>query len=373
MCTSFFSIIVPCYNQAHFLGDCISSIQSQSFTDWEVIIINDGSTDNTVEIAGQFASIDARIKLVNKPNGGLSSARNAGMAVAQGKVLQFLDADDLLLRNCLKSVSDYFAAEPQTSILRVGYQYIDEKHTHIIHQVRPSNKVFIISDVFTNNLGPCHSIFIKHDLAREIGDFDETLKSAEDWDFWIRAAKAGAIIKSISYILVAYRYVSNSMSRDGIRMYGAQKEVIMRGPKQDGRIKIHSNHNIESYEDVSVGIKRQMLMCLGVIVMQGKINEAVKLYKAEHDQFRWSVSPAEFTHMYSYLSFRYWNKNDEPDKIFNEFYPRFDMFFEVLGLSKKEHQAAMKAIFINPIRIRNRNLYGKIIGKLVNYLADKLN
>lgn len=89
------SVIVPVYNVASYLGECIDSILSQTFTDWELILVDDGSTDNSADIAKGWSDKDARIKFYSKPNGGVSSARNFGLDHAIGKYIMFLDSDDI--------------------------------------------------------------------------------------------------------------------------------------------------------------------------------------------------------------------------------------------------------------------------------------
>ena len=88
------SIIVPCYNQAHFLNEVLQSVLDQSYSNWECIIVNDGSPDNTEEIALVWCTKDKRFRYVKKENGGLSSARNAGITISQGEYILPLDADD---------------------------------------------------------------------------------------------------------------------------------------------------------------------------------------------------------------------------------------------------------------------------------------
>jgi len=90
------SVIVPCYNQGYFLGETVRSILSQSYTNWECIIVDDGSTDDTKKIANDFVRRDKRFTYLYKTNGGLSSARNAGIERVSGNWVQFLDADDVL-------------------------------------------------------------------------------------------------------------------------------------------------------------------------------------------------------------------------------------------------------------------------------------
>ena len=98
--TPLISVIVPCYNQAQYLDECLQSVLDQTYQNWECIIVNDGSPDNTEEIALQWTAKDPRFTYLKKENGGLSSARNAGIEVAQGEWIQFLDCDDKIDKEC---------------------------------------------------------------------------------------------------------------------------------------------------------------------------------------------------------------------------------------------------------------------------------
>lgn len=98
------SVVVPAYNAAEYLRDCLSSIRAQSFADFEVLVVNDGSSDDTPHIAVGFADSDPRFKLVSIPNGGVSKARNAGITEASGQFITFVDADDLLHPHALKAM-----------------------------------------------------------------------------------------------------------------------------------------------------------------------------------------------------------------------------------------------------------------------------
>lgn len=96
------SIITPCYNAAPYIATTIKSVQQQTFTDWEMIVVDDGSTDNSAHIVSEIAEIDSRIKLIQKENGGSASARKLGLSLAQGEYIQFLDADDRLDKHKLQ-------------------------------------------------------------------------------------------------------------------------------------------------------------------------------------------------------------------------------------------------------------------------------
>ena len=100
------SIVVPCYNIQKYVGRCIESLLAQTFTDFELILVNDGSTDDTLSILKEYEKKDSRIIVLEKENGGLSDARNAGMKIAKGEYIQFVDGDDfaedILLEKCVQ-------------------------------------------------------------------------------------------------------------------------------------------------------------------------------------------------------------------------------------------------------------------------------
>ena len=102
------SVIVPCYNQAHYLDECLQSVLDQTYQNWECIIVNDGSPDNTEEVAKKWVEKDSRFKYLLKENGGLSSARNAGINVAKGEWILPLDSDDRIGNKYFQLASSYF-------------------------------------------------------------------------------------------------------------------------------------------------------------------------------------------------------------------------------------------------------------------------
>lgn len=122
----FFSIILPVYNAEYFLRNCLDSIKNQSFKDWELIIINDGSTDNSCSIIKSFLTQDSKIILIEQDNKGVSYSRNQGLDRAKGSYIIFVDADDILYPNAISTLYDSLK-NIQTDYLRYEYQTIDEK------------------------------------------------------------------------------------------------------------------------------------------------------------------------------------------------------------------------------------------------------
>ena len=363
-----FSIIIPCYNQSHFLPDCLESLLQQSFSDWEAIIINDGSTDATSEVAKSYENRDARIKLVEKENGGLSSARNFGIQSAQGNRFIFLDADDYLYSNCLIEISKLVAQNSDQVLIQYGYSYVSEDKMTILHSVLPSQQKSIIPHIFSAVLGPCHSICISKKLCGQIGFFDESLRSVEDWDFWLRAAKAGATQKAIKMPLVYYRYVRNSMSRNAFVMYDAIKKVVLRGPQKDSRIIVNSLFNKDYDFDTNPVLQKALIRSLGVSIMQGEIENSITLFENESPKKINDYSPDEFGLMTTYLSFRYWYSPSDIKNVLGTIYPNFKLFFKTINYNEKLVNKALFHIFKQHYYYQNKYRYGNTFGSFFNYI-----
>ncbi len=362
----FFSIIIPCYNQGAWLADTIPSIQHQSFTDWEVIIVDDGSTDDTPSLADEWEKKDKRIIVVHQLNGGLSAARNGGLEHATGKWLDFLDADDYLLPGCLQKVADKINEFNDVKIIQTGYQLVDE-NKKLISDKKPAGDGLIIDIVLKGNLGPCQSVFIEKEFASGLGIFDTTLRSAEDWDFWLRAGKAGATRAIITEPLEAYRQLHTSMSRSPWTMYANTLKVIERIGKKDERIKIVSDLNKDRAVDTSKAIQHRLLQCLGLTIMQGNVNEALQYFRNESEKYKLKYSPADFGTMNSFLSFRHWYRKEDVEKVLKDYPHLFAEFFSKTTFSKAFQNAAMKSVF--EFHQKNKNIYkfgpfGRIINKI---------
>lgn len=200
------SIVVPCYKQAHFLDDCLTSVLQQSHTEWECIVVNDGSPDNTAEVAEKWCKRDTRFRLLNKENGGLSSARNAGIRDSSAEFIVALDSDDKLdpkhLEHCLKHLLANPAAGAVTPYVRsFGISTYEWKPTG-------GDLVTFLS---SNQAIGAGSMFYRR-IYDEIGGYDETERRGfEDWDFWIRLTAKGYLVDVVPEFLLLYRRTGGSM------------------------------------------------------------------------------------------------------------------------------------------------------------------
>ncbi len=363
-----FSIIIPCYNQAIYLSDCLDSIITQSEENWEAIIINDGSTDNTNLIAKEYCLKDRRIKYFEKKNGGLSSARNEGIKNVSGRRIIFMDSDDYFYPNCFAEINKTLTHTISDDYLVVtyGYSHITTDKKKVLHSVVYPTNSHLLPSLFYGNIGPPNSICVSKLLCDHAGFFDENLKSVEDWDYWLRVAKSGALLKEIKLPLVYYRYVKNSMSRNAFVMYEALKKVIDRSIKKDNRITIESDLNKNYNIDTTKVLQEALIRSLGVSIMQGKIEESVELFKKESKKLIEEYQPEEYQIMCSYLSFRYWYSENEINEIIISTIPEFILFFKKIGYSNTRIKKIIFFIFNQHLCHLNKYRFGSIIGTIIN-------
>ena len=174
------SVIIPCYNQGKYLSEAVSSVLASTLTNWECVIVNDGSTDDTESVGLSLASKDSRIHYFYEDNAGLPHARNYAIQQAKGKYILPLDSDDKIALTYLEKAVNYLENHPDVSLYYCNIQYFGaSKGSHNVHY-RGYQRQLIDNSV----IGP--SIYRRQDWQR-VGGYDETFRfGAEDWEFWIR-------------------------------------------------------------------------------------------------------------------------------------------------------------------------------------------
>jgi len=219
------SVIIPAYNSAAFLADAVNSAARQTYRAVELIIVNDGSTDDTGIIADRLAAADARIRVVHKANAGLSAARNSALAVAHGEFVSFLDSDDALLPEKIEQQVAFLLANPECDLVYSDY-YVADATLSPIGLRTPGTPPLPFGDLFVlRNWFPPVVPLVRASLARRVGPFDESLRAAEDWDYWTRCAAAGRFGYRPGAVAV-YRFHQQQMSRQFERMRQAQFQLI---------------------------------------------------------------------------------------------------------------------------------------------------
>lgn len=225
------SVIIPCYNQAQYLPDAVASIQVQTYVNWECIIVNDGSTDNTAAIAEKLAQTDTRIQVIHQTNKGLSGARNTGLSVAMGEMVQFLDADDMLEQDKLRTHVEFLHSTPDMGIVFGDARYFTTENPELREYGVNINKSWIpevwqarghlIEKFLKGNLFPVNCPLVRRSVFNAVGQWNVDLEAHEDWEFWLRCAIAN--IKIAFYncpdSLALIRMHPESMSNDKSRMH----------------------------------------------------------------------------------------------------------------------------------------------------------
>jgi glycosyltransferase involved in cell wall biosynthesis len=224
----YISVIVPAYNAAAFLGEAIQSIQQQGYEFLEIIVIDDGSTDDTAAIARSFGD---RIRYLYQENSGPACARNTGLKMAKGEIIAFLDADDLWPENKLEIQLDYFLKNPALEVVvgRVQYLLIEEDRRVFQEFSQPALGV---------NLG---AGLYQKSLFDKLGYFDSSMQQSEDVDWLMRIRENRVPMAAIDAVTLYYRIHGNNMTRDRDRQntlfIKALKQSLDRRRKVEGTAK----------------------------------------------------------------------------------------------------------------------------------------
>ena len=232
------SIITPCYNSASYIKDTIASVQAQTISDWEMIVVDDGSTDNSAEIIQQISLLDNRVKLVQKANGGSASARNLGLSHAQGEYIQFLDADDTIAHDKLERQMLFM----ETGGLDVSYTDFRMTNPDGSTDEDLMGHTFNLSKLLIGwgPLGtiPPNTFLYKHDfLKRYKISFTTEIREREDWDFHIKIFSARPRVKRMTGYCGAYYFRCPTG-----KTTGGSLEKVRRGNLRFLSYKIHKLH-----------------------------------------------------------------------------------------------------------------------------------
>ena len=222
------SVIIPCYKQAHFLAESVESVVAQTYRDWECIIVNDGSPDTTSEVARELIERfpDHRIKLVEKPNGGLADTRNFGIMQAMSAYILPLDSDDVLHPDMLKKTVEFLESHPQIAIVYTDLIHFGAVQRHVI-----AEEYDFQSLKYANQLNYC-SIY-RREVWEKVGGYNTNMTwGYEDWDFWIGAGERGYVAQHLPEALLFYRVKSESMFKKAVEHDAELKaQIVMNHPQ----------------------------------------------------------------------------------------------------------------------------------------------
>jgi glycosyltransferase involved in cell wall biosynthesis len=222
-------VIVPAFNAAKTLPIALESVASQTFDDWQILLVDDGSTDNTAEVVAPFLDrFGARMLYIVQENRGLPAARNAAIRASSAEFLALLDADDVWLPCRLSEPVKILVERPQVGLVYGLITGIDQENRPGITWLGNLSDAdgHIAPQIYMRKVElPCPTITFRRKCVDEVGFFDETMRATEDRDLWLRIAlryEVGFVPKVLAY----YRLSPNSMSTDPQRMLQAQLKFI---------------------------------------------------------------------------------------------------------------------------------------------------
>lgn len=198
-----FTIVIPCYNAAATLGATLDSLRAQSVTDWEALVIDDGSCDDSLDIARRFALADARIRPMRNPGKGPSEARNLAMSEAAAEILAFCDADDIWLPRKLERLAETFA-DPSVGATYARVAFFDTTGTRSSSRILPRD-VGIDDLLGENPVCTMSNLALRTSAFTATGGLDPRIVHNEDLEFLIRLVGEGHRLVGLDEILVMYR------------------------------------------------------------------------------------------------------------------------------------------------------------------------
>lgn len=228
-------VVIPAYNAADFISHTLESIAKQTYPINSIIVVNDGSTDDTQARVLEFASTHPSLNMIllNQSNSGLSAARNTGINNSFADFIALLDADDLWDPEKLFKQMQVFthSALPKLGVVYCAYKVVNKQGLVVTSNSRdvigPSLRGNIYKELLLGNFisGSGSSVLIKRAVFSDVGLFDQTLRACEDWDMWMRIAKQYQF-DFIDEALVSIRIHQNNMQKDSMRMLSAELMVL---------------------------------------------------------------------------------------------------------------------------------------------------
>jgi len=237
-----FSVIIPTYNRAHIIGQALDSVISQSCQDFEILVIDDGSTDDTPKVLQQYSH---RIRYFKQPNSGPAAARNRGTIESRGEYIAFLDSDDQWYPDKLAKMDKAIGAHPDMGLYYSDFRVVNKQHNytrdiHSRHIVGSGYHQLLLGDFIGTS-----TVVVKRYCFEVCGPFYGPLFCSEDYDMWIRIAKQFPIVH-VPAVLVEYIFQSSGSLLASPRTLGSQRVVIERALEADPRLSHGQRSQIEA-------------------------------------------------------------------------------------------------------------------------------
>jgi glycosyltransferase involved in cell wall biosynthesis len=229
------SIVMPCFNAERHLEKSVGSVRAQTYADWELVMVDDGSTDSTWRLLEKLAADDGRIRIFRQANAGAAAARNRALRESRGLFTAFLDADDTWDPSFLQSMVDALNANPGAGIAYCGWQNIGlgngRDKPYVPPDYEADNK---IESLLRSCPWPIHGALVRSQIITNAGHFDETMSSCMDFDLWLRLGTNHRLVRVPRVLAYYYHHgdgqITGNRARIALNHWRAQRKFLRANP-----------------------------------------------------------------------------------------------------------------------------------------------
>lgn len=281
------SIIIPTFNRAHLLSDTLDSLLQQTYNQWECIVVDDGSTDNTADLMGKYLAKDARFQYYNRPDSkskGPNSCRNFGFEMSKGDYVQWFDSDDryfpFALETYIRTIDAHTDADAVVAKLEITNSITDLRIKE--NRIISDN---VVEDYFTGKIAyyVCGPLWKSSFLKQQPCLFDETIRNLDDWDFNLRMLYAKPIINLIDKPLMQYRYHESSLSQELVKLNF--NEILSEFTAREKHLKLISQNKMTDLSTLKGFVKNRYKYFFREALMQNHSEKMYFLKKLLRSQF----------------------------------------------------------------------------------------
>lgn len=230
------SVIITMYNSAKTIVQALESVRLQTMVPYEVILIDDGSKDATIEVVERYLNdhreFKEHVRMLSQANGGVAAARNTGIRAATGEWISFLDSDDYWKKNRIRRVIKEIEKNPDANMISHGITIVDQlngiRHDKVLGEKRYNRKKALFPQLYRGNFLTPSATMIKRELIESVGGFDKTINSAQDYDLWLKLSLNGGKLHYFSDCLTYYIIRPRSASCDIKKRYSCVKRIKLR-------------------------------------------------------------------------------------------------------------------------------------------------
>ena len=220
--TPLVSIIIPCYDAQKYLGETLDCLLNQTLRQWECIVVNDGSTDDSLTILRHYERLDSRFKVIDKKNEGPAIARNLAISSASGKYIMPLDADDKIAPSFAEMAADYLEKNPDCKLVCSECDFFGDRSGRFALEDYDYRKIL------WSNCIVCTAVYRKSDFEKTTG-YNPNMKAVyEDWDFWLSLLNEGDRVYRIPKVMFFYRVHGSSRSTQNSDVYRAAMRTLVK-------------------------------------------------------------------------------------------------------------------------------------------------